>query len=193
MDSRTALLNAPRALRLAVAAATPVLTVALVAGAVMLARDRLDATAARIAAERANLGNLQRLIAATPGATAPRPADAPEFLPGASPALIQAAFQGRLGEIAAASGVDLLAVGNAPVTERDGTRFAGLRARMSGTNAEIVETVFAIESAVPYQTIRTARIDAATAPGDPDAADPTILSMELLIEGALPPDLEVAQ
>lgn len=190
MDSRTALLNAPRPLRRSVALAAALLLAALAAGAALLVEAALAARADQIAAARQKLGTLQLLLAADPGPAATPATDgaSAEFLPGDSTPLIQAALQARLGEIAAASGADLLAVGNTPLVERDGTRFAGLRASLTGTNGEIVETIFAIESAVPYLTIRTARIDANTLPGDEGAGDPTLLLMQVEVEGALPPD-----
>lgn len=187
MDSRTALLNAPRPLRRAAALLAPLLLAALVAGAVALVQAMLAARAERIVEARERLGTLRLLIAADPGPAETAAPEGAEFLPGDSLPLAQAAFQSRLGEIAAASGAELLAVGNMPVAERDGARFAGLRASLTGTNPQIVETVFAIESAVPYLTIRTARIEAA-ARTDAGDGDPVRLTMQVEIDGALPPD-----
>ncbi len=164
MDSRTALLNAPRAVRRAVALVAPLAILALAAGAALLVESVLASRADRITEARQTLGTLQLLLAADPGPAATPAAgglDA-EFLSGTSTPLIQAALQARLGEIAAASGAELLSVGNIPITEREGTRFAGLRANLTGTNGNLVETVFAIESSVPYLTIRSARIDASS-------------------------------
>lgn len=187
MDSRTALLNAPRPWRRVAALAAPLLLAALAAGAVTLVQSVLAARAERIVEARERLGTLRLLIAADPGPAAAADPEETEFLPGDSLPLVQAAFQSRLGEIAAASGAELLAVGTLPLAERGGARFAGLRASLNGTNSEIVGTLFAIESAVPYLTIRTARIEAETRTGD-GAGDPVRLTLQLEVEGALPPD-----
>lgn len=193
MDSRTALLNAPRRWRVAVVFAAPLGLVALVAGAALLLQSVLDARAERIAAARYDLSNLHLLLAADPGAgpVPAAPGDGTEFLAGSSLPLIQAALQARLGEIASSSGADLLAVGNTPVTERDDTHFTGLRASLTGPNAAIVDTLFAIESEVPYLTVRNARIDAAGPRREGDTGDPTLLQMQIEIEGALAPGIGV--
>ncbi|SFH20367.1 Type II secretion system (T2SS), protein M subtype b [Palleronia marisminoris] len=195
MDSRTTLLNAPRLGRKIAAVVAPLLVFGLAFGGMNVVGAAFEAKAERIASERQKLGNLNLLIAAAPGpAIASDPTQGgPEFLTGASTSLIQAAFQSRVGEIAEASGVNLLSVGSSPVVERDGTRFARLDVSMTGTNSEIVETIFAIESAVPYLTIRTARIDTSSPSADADgSADPVQLLMQLQIEGALRPGDEGA-
>jgi hypothetical protein len=193
MDSRTALLNATRPRRRVVAVLAPVLLAAAVAAVALGTYSSLRARAEALTERRLHLGRLQMLLVAVPKTSAEDAlaiaTDAgPEFLPGASEALVQAAFQTRLNAIATASGAELLAVGNTPIVERSGARFAGLRASLSGTNDAIVETIFAIEASVPYLMIRSATIDSYEASADRAADAPQELLLQVAIEGALPPD-----
>jgi Type II secretion system (T2SS), protein M subtype b len=194
MDSRTALLNASPFRRRLAAIALPALAAVLAAAIGLAAYTTLQARADSVAERRAQLGRLNMILAAKPGPAGDPVAavggDGPEFLSGESEALVQAAFQSRLNDIAAASGVDVIAVGNTPIVVRGDARFAGLRASMSGTNDEVVDTIFAIETSEPYLTIRSARINSGQAgtPRDGGRESPQELLLQLQFEGALRPD-----
>jgi hypothetical protein len=186
MDSRTRLLNAPRGQRRLLAVLLPLglglAALAIAAGAYA----SLRAKAERLAERRERLGRLEQIVASMPAATAEaaEAGSGPEFLEGESDTLVQAAFQSRLREIAAASGAEVLAVGNTPIVLREEARFAGLRTSISGPNDAIVETIYAIETSEPYLTIRSARInaygEAASGKGPPE------LLLQMQFEGALP-------
>ena len=135
------------------------------------------------------LAQLRALVALAPmPAHAAAPEAGPEFLAGGNPALVQAAFQNRLRAIAAASGAELLTIENAPLVERDGATFAGLRASLVGSNDELLETVFLIETAEPYLMIRTARIGPAAESRPAAQEGPAKLMMQIHFEGALAPE-----
>ena len=188
MDSRTALLNASSARRRLAAVALPALLAALLAAIGFGLQTGLDAQLADLDAQHAELARLQSVLARAPEAAGSpeRPDDGPGFLAGDSPALVQAAFQKRLLVIAATSGAELMTVENAPPVERNGVTFAGLRASLVGSNDELIETIFLIETAEPYLMIRSARIGPADVQGAA-AGGPLELLMQVHFEGALAP------
>lgn len=188
MDSRTALLNAPRAQRRLLALAAPLVAALLAAAIVWAAVASVRAQAALLTERREDLGRLEAVMATLPSAEAGGlpGADGDAFLAGASDALVQAALQTRLREIAAASGAEVIAVGNLPIAVRPEARFAGLRASLQGTNDALLAAIFAIETSQPYLTIRTARID--TYPRDAASGGPQQLLLQVEIEGALQPE-----
>jgi hypothetical protein len=197
MDSRTALLNTTPGRRRVAAILLPVLLAAVVGALGLGVHATLRARADTVTERREQLGRLQMILAASPAAggeeTGASAAGAGrEFLSGGSDALIQAAFQARFNEIASASGVEVLAVGNTPIELRNGARFAGLRASMSGTNDAIVEAIFAIETSEPYLTIRTARINGYGESASQAADGPQELLLQLQFDGALPPESDAA-
>jgi hypothetical protein len=149
----------------------------------------LDARSDALAARHAELARLQALLARAPAAEDPGagPAGGPEFLAGDNPALIQAAFLQRLRAIAATSGAELMTVENAPLVERDGATFAGLRASLVGSNDELLETISLIETAEPYLMIRAARIGPAEQATAAAQDGPAELLMQVHFEGVLAP------
>jgi hypothetical protein len=192
MDSRTRLLNAPRGRRRLAAVLLPLGLGLVLLGLAALATASLRAQAGRLAERRELLGRLEQVAATLPtGPVAAATAGSgPEFLEGESDALVQAAFQSRLREIATASGAEVLAVGNAPIVLRGDARFAGLRTSISGPNEAIVQTIYEVETSEPYLTIRSARINGY--PGASADGGPQALLLQMQFEGALPTEGEAA-
>jgi hypothetical protein len=188
MDSRTALLNASRPRRRLAAAALLALVAVLLAAIGFGLQAGLDARMLTLEAKHAELARLRSMIAMAPdGAGAPEGLETgPGFLAGDNPALAQAAFQKRLRAIAATSGAELMTVENAPLVERDGATFAGLRASLVGSNDELLQTIFLIETAEPYLMIRSARIGPAKTETAAENGPPELL-MQVHFEGALAP------
>jgi len=193
MDSLTRILNASaRSRRLA---ALGLLVAVAVAGGLTAIAAVSSVQAARDAVrdQRETLGRLKAVLALRPmmekSAQATLAAsDRPEFLTGASDAVIQADLQTWLDGVARQNGVRVMSVGNAPALQQGGMRFAGLRADISGPNEGIQGTVFAIEAARPYLIIRQAQIHS-TLDGQQGGLDgQQELVLRVQFYGALPPD-----
>jgi hypothetical protein len=195
MDSRTRLLNAPQAQRRVVALLLPIAAAALLLVVAFGASASLAARATGLADKRERLGQLEAIAASMPAAAGVPALDAgagPEFLAGDNDSLIQAAIQTRFREMAAASGAEVLAVGNTPIMLRGDARFAGLRTTLSGSNDAIVQTIFAVETSRPYMTIRSASINSGSGYGDDGSGGPQQLMLQMQFEGALPTDGEAS-
>lgn len=193
VDRLTALLNAPRALRRGVALLILVVTVLAVGGLTWLTATSLAREAAGVDKRRQVLGNLRSIISLRKAlsdreTTAGETGAGPEFLSGASEAVIRANLQSRLTEIAATHGVKILSVGNTPIRQRGNIRYAGLRADFAGTNEAVHATLFDIETSKPYLVIRTATIRSTQSSRSPGKAGPEELVVQIQFYGALPPE-----
>lgn len=192
MDRLTALLNGPLIIRALVAILFVAMAIAIIVAGVMLTASSLYSKAESIREQRTNLGRLQSAIALKPilEASEQNPIasdDRPEFLRGASEAVIQANLQTQLTAIAQAQGVDVLSIGNTPILLRGETRFAGLQANLSGTNEGIHGTIYAIETSKPYLIIREAKMHSTLRPQKTGDADQPKIVMQIQFYGALPP------
>jgi hypothetical protein len=192
MDSLTRILNSSARTRrltaLAMTGATA-LSVLLIGAAIA---SSVYASRSDVREKRAQLGRLQAVLALKPmlekSATAALAAeDRPEFLRGASDAVIQADLQTWINDIARAQGVTILSVGNAPALQQKGMRFAGLRVDLSGTNEGIQGTIFAIEAAKPYLIIRQAQLHSTLTSQEVAIDGPVELVLRVQFYGALPP------
>ncbi len=191
MDSLTRILNAgPRTRRLAAIG----LLVGCVAGAgllTMAAVSSVYASRDAVREQRETLGRLRAVLALKPmmeesAKAAIAADDRPEFLTGASDAVIQADLQTWLDGVARQNGVSITSVGNAPALQQKGMRFAGLRADITGPNEGIQGTIFAIEAAKPYLIIRQAQLHS-TLDSQGLGDGPTQLVLRVQFYGALPP------
>ena len=192
MDSLTRILNSSARTRrltaLGLTGAT-VLSLVLIGAAIA---SSVYSTRDDVREKRAQLGRLQAVLALKPmlekSATAALAAeDRPEFLRGASDAVIQADLQTWINDIARAQGVTILSVGNAPALQEKGMRFAGLRVDLSGTNEGIQGTIFAIEAAKPYLIIRQAQLHSTLTSQEVAIDGPTELVLRVQFYGVLPP------
>jgi hypothetical protein len=193
VDRLTVLLNAPRALRRAVALLVLAVSVAAAAGFVWLTIGSLADEAAEVRAKREMLGNLQSIIALKQALTDHKIAIAeatsgPEFLHGTSEAVVRGNLQSRLVEIAGAHGVRVFSVGNTPIRQRENVRYAGLRAVFSGTNEEVHAILFAIETSKPFLVIREASIRSTLNPQATPQKGPGEIVIQIQFDGALPPE-----
>lgn len=185
----TGLLNASTAVRRSAAMALA-LALALIVGLIFwTACGHIAAIQAQIVEKRTILGNLNAIVelANRSGTSSPAErADAdPEFLTGASEAVIRGALQARFNAIASTTGATVLSAGNAPALEQDGMSYVGLRANLSGPWESIHNTVLALESSRPVLFIREASLRAtetATVPNQ--AVEPEVFA-EVLFYGAL--------
>lgn len=192
MDRLTALLNAPRALRRAAAILLLACLFAAVGGFVWLTFGSLADAANNIQAKRERLGNLQAVIALRQALrdrnrSAGEAESGPEFLQGASEAVIRANLQSRLTAIASAHGIKILSVGNTPIRQRGNVRYAGLRADFSGTNEAVQATLFDIETSKPYLVIRNASIRSTLSSQVAGNQGPPEVVVQIQFYGALPP------
>ncbi len=192
MDRLTSLINAPRALRRAVALLILCGAIAASAGFVWMTVGSLTDAASAVRAQREQLGNLQSIIGlrqalADRDVSASESLSGPEFLQGASEAVIRGNLQSRLSAIAAAHGVKILSVGNTPIRQRGNVRYAGLRADFSGTNEAIHATLFDIETSKPYLVIRDASIRSTLSSQAAGNQGPPELVVQIQFYGALPP------
>lgn len=192
MDRLTALLNAPRALRRTVALLLLVCLLAAIGGFVWLTIGSLADAANNIQAKRERLGNLQSVIALRQALrdrskSASEVESGPEFLQGASEAVIRANLQSRLTAIASAHGIKILSVGNTPIRQRGNVRYAGLRADFSGTNEAVHATLFDIETSKPYLVIRNASIRSTLSSQVTGNKGPPEVVVQIQFYGALPP------
>ena len=189
MDSRTALLNAAPERRRVAALMLPIVLAAIIAG---LAAAVLTGIADRAVALGTARADLARVVAAVGRATEPgtEPAVAvdPVFLTGGTPAEIRANIRNAVSDMAEASGAMLLSVEDA--VDRAGTArgepaYAGLHATLQGTNPELIDTLWRVETAEPYLFVRAVRI----APADDGqvVGGRRVLTLRLHLEGALPP------
>ena len=197
MVSLTSLLNMSSTMRRLMAVTLLVLAVAVVVGAGFIAVESLQAKVSELEEKRVQLGRLNAVIALKPAIEASMPAesatgDRPEFLQGASEAVIRANLQTQLNKMAAAAGVTILSVGNTPIIQQGETRFAGLRANISGANKGIVGLIFAIDTARPYLTIRDAKIQSTLDSQARGPANDVELVMQIQFYGALPPEAVVS-
>ncbi len=199
MDRLTALLNGPLIIRRLVAILFVVIAIAIVVTGVMLTASSLYSKAKSIREQRASLGRLQSAVALKPMLEASEQnaiasgMHRPEFLRGASEAIIQANLQTQLTAIAQAQGVDVLSIGNTPILIRGGTRFAGLQANLSGTNEGIHGTIYAIETSKPYLIIREAKMRSTLrSQKTRDGGQPKI-ALQIQFYGALPPGEGLAE
>lgn len=193
MDRLTALLNAPRALRRAVALLVLAVAAAAAAAFVWLTVGSLADEAAEVRAKRELLGNLQSIIALKQALTDHKLAIAeatsgPEFLHGASEAVVRGNLQSRLVAIAGEHGVRVLSVGNTPIRLRENVRYAGLRAVFSGTNEEVHAILLAIEASKPFLVIREASIRSTLTPQSTPQEGPPEIVIQIQFDGALPPE-----
>ncbi len=193
MDSLTALLNASLARRKMVAVVFALLSTALIAVAILSAVTTLKDQAESLEAKRQQLGRFMAIRTLKPILTREQQlenakSERPEFLAGESEAVIQANLQTRLTAMAATNQSVLISVGNTPIAERDGTRYAGIRANITGTNEAIVDTLYAIETTTPFLTVRSARLNpvdsGANAAAQQNAPE---LFLQVQFEGALLP------
>lgn len=192
MDSLTRVLNGSAASRRAAALALLALVAATAAALVLTAALSAVSSRQAVRDKRVHLGQLQSVLALKPGLEAARRSaqetqERPEFLSGASAAVIQADLQAWLNRIAAAHGVEVMSVGNAPQVEQDGMRFAGLRANLSGASEGIYGTILAIESARPYLIVRQAQLHSTLGSQQAAHAGPAELVLQIQFYGALPP------
>jgi len=193
MDRLTALLNSPPVTRRLVAILFVAVAIAIVATGVTLTASSLYSQAYSIRDQRDQLGRLHSAIALKPILQASQrntiaPEDGPEFLRGASEAVIQANLQTQLIAIAQANGVDVLSIGNTPILQREGMRFAGLQANLSGTNEGIHGTIYAIETTQPYLIVRRAKMNTTLESQHTGNDDqPKTIILQIQFHGALPP------
>jgi len=192
MDRLTALLNSPLAIRRSVAILFVAVAIAIVATGITLTASSLYSQAESIRDQRAHLGRLQSAIALKPILEASQqytvaPDDRPEFLRGASEAVIQANLQTQLIAIAQAQGVDVLSIGNTAILQREGMRFAGLRANLSGNNEGIHGTIYAIETSKPYLIIRRATMRRTLKSQQTGNDGQPEIVLQIQFHGALPP------
>lgn len=187
----TGLLNATTAVRRSVAIAIA-LALAFIAVLVLwIACSHIAAVQAQIVEKRMTLGNLNAVVElanqagkSSPAERADADAD-PEFLSGASEAVIRGALQARFNAIASTAGATVLSAGNAPALEQDGISYIGLRANLSGPWESIHNTVLALETSRPVLFIREASLRATeTAPVSNQTVEPEVFA-EVLFYGAL--------
>ncbi len=193
MDRFTALLNASLALRRSVAIALLAAWISVLVGLVWITMDTFSDNVADLSVKRAKLGNLQAIVGlrqalSERSKTAREEASGPEFLKGASEAVIRGNLQSRLSAIAAAHKVKILSVGNTPIRQRGNVRYAGLRADFSGTNEAIHATLFDIETSKPYLVIRNATIRSTLSSQAAGKKAPPEMIVQIQFYGALPPD-----
>ncbi len=115
------------------------------------------------------------------------------FLSGESETLIRAELQQRFKQIANTQRVSVISVGNAPDFERDAISYAGLQANMSGTIANLHNTLLTLESSSPllFITQLTIRSTDPLATREP-VAEPVLMT-QLRLYGAIRPVSEEAE
>ncbi len=194
MDSLTALLNASPARRKMVALVVSALASVLFAATILGAMSTLREQAENLEDKRQQLARFMAIRTLKPMLTREQQrenakSDRPEFLIGESDAVIQANLQTRLTAMATANDAVLISVGNTPIAERAGTRYAGIRANITGTNEAIVGTLYAIETTTPFLTVRSARLNPVDLNANVDRQKAPELFLQVQFEGALLPVL----
>lgn len=193
MDKLTALLNASRMFQRFVAISLFLVGCAVIFAIASLTLNSLTKEAQNMTKKRIQLGNLLSVAALKKGIDQQNSGSfdggaGPEFLTGSSEAVIRASLQSRLSAIAAAHGVNVLSVGNMPISQRGTVRYAGLRADFYSTNEAIHATLFDIETSKPYLVIRNASIRSGEITTAGKNAGQQQIVVQIQFYGALPPD-----
>ncbi len=194
MDRLTALLNASAFVRRMTAISIAMVFCLIAAGIVVAMIGSLRSEARDLAEKRAELGRLYSVVGLRETlqkeiAASNRNSSNSEFLSGSSEAVIRGNLQSRFTSIAASHGVNVMSVGNAPALKQGAIRFAGLRADFSGTNEQVLSTLFEIETSKPFLVIRNARIrSVASFQANGKQINPKVM-VQALFYGALPPNV----
>ena len=192
MGCRTVILSAPEPMRQAAAAGILASAIALTLLIMFAGVTSITSQANALQEKRQHLGRLQSVLALKPVLESVDQGsgmedDRPEFLRGSSDAVIQAELQAWLSMMAANHNVEVMSVGNAPLLEQDGMRFAGLRANISGNNQGIQSLIFEIEAAKPYLIIRQAQLHSTVSSQQAPRPGQEELVLQVQFYGALPP------
>ncbi len=137
-------------------------------------------------------GRLQAVAALKPALLAQAqakllPSDSAEFLAGESVAVVRGSMQAQASAIASAQGANLLSVSNGPEMESHGVRYLGIDIDFSGTVEAVHNTVLALEASQPL-IVRSASFWLSGPPQTPGAAQPSELTAQIHVFGALRPD-----
>ncbi|MBV7518872.1 type II secretion system protein GspM [Ensifer sp. ENS12] len=183
------LMNAPRraqrivAILLLIVAVTLGLTV--VYGALMFVAGQGE----DIVEQRRDLAQINALVAKKPvtGITPAASHDQSIFLEGGEIGVLQAKLQEIVSAIATASGSTISSATGVAETEFDGVAFVGLRVNLEGGMKSTLDTVVAIETAMPPLIVQKADMRANNVAAGEDLTQPLQISTQLTIYAAIQP------
>ncbi|MCR4265791.1 type II secretion system protein GspM [Nitratireductor sp. ZSWI3] len=168
-------------------------TLALIVGLTWSAIATIGEYRSQLEDRRLAAGRLQAVAAVKPllqhGASQSQSVNENDFFPGETEAVVRAAIQTRLNEIASARGATILSVSNVPLRRIDETAYIGVRADLTGTVDAVHNTIFEIETTKPAFIIREASIWTSGNAQTATPLTPPELSAQLRIYVPLRPDL----
>ncbi|MDJ0613680.1 MAG: type II secretion system protein GspM [Rhizobiaceae bacterium] len=194
MVSLTSIMNTSLGAQRLIATAILIFFVSLMSLTAYFAVSTFKSNASEIVEKRFSLGRLvtiSELGAALEQQPSQPIADgaSQEFLEGTNEAVILAGLQGRLNSMAKAHKIEVQAVANLPIRQRDGIRFAGVAADVQGTDEAVHSLLFDIETTTPYLVIRKVNLRSVSVVNSRQKGPPILLA-RVEFFGALSPSLE---